>query len=400
MTNPRGRLVGWVAGVIGALSLCLVAVPSAQAWTFLPKEGKFVYPRIDAVGYLTAGHPEGIGRVVTTKAERAVNIGEGETIYVNVGARHGIKVGDLLVAYGLHKPRELRDVRVVSIQAKLRVTAVAPEESAAVIQESYTAVSIGSRVDRYVPRQTDIPLRPAPAGLGGRIIWDHENQVSFGQGDVVFLDRGSADGVAPGQCYEVFRVPVAEVMPPPRKGAPPREHLTTAVGELLILRAEADTAAALIRKSLLPLERGDYYRAGCPWEAQLAKAAPAGPPEDEAFRRAREVFENQDVSFPYDSYSLGPEARRILEEKARFLQAYPEVRTVIEGHCDERGTENYNLALGDRRAHACKQYLAALGIAADRMKTVSYGKERPLDPGHDEAAWARNRRAHFAVERP
>ena len=71
----------------------------------------------------------------------------------------------------------------------------------------------------------------------------------------------------------------------------------------------------------------------------------------------------------------------------------------MEGHCDERGTVDYNLALGEQRARAARDYLVGLGVAADRLRVVSYGKERPLDPGHDEAAWAKNRRAHFAVSR-
>ena len=73
------------------------------------------------------------------------------------------------------------------------------------------------------------------------------------------------------------------------------------------------------------------------------------------------------------------------------------VRSQIEGHCDERGTNEYNLALGERRANAAKQYLTTAGISAGRLSTISYGEERPLDPGHTEAAWARNRRAHFVI---
>jgi peptidoglycan-associated lipoprotein len=75
------------------------------------------------------------------------------------------------------------------------------------------------------------------------------------------------------------------------------------------------------------------------------------------------------------------------------------VNITIEGHCDERGTKAYNLALGEKRANAAKEYLVALGVSGSRIATVSYGKERPFDPGHDEAAWAKNRRAHFVVNR-
>jgi peptidoglycan-associated lipoprotein len=104
-----------------------------------------------------------------------------------------------------------------------------------------------------------------------------------------------------------------------------------------------------------------------------------------------------DVHFELDSAALSDEARGILEKHALWLQGQRDVRVTIEGHCDERGTVEYNLALGEQRARAVREYLTSLGVAGARLKVVSYGKERPLDPGSDEAAWARNRRAHFNV---
>ena len=106
-----------------------------------------------------------------------------------------------------------------------------------------------------------------------------------------------------------------------------------------------------------------------------------------------------DIHFDYDSAALSDEARAILEKHALWLQGHRDVKVTVEGHCDERGTVEYNLALGEQRARAARDYLVSLGVAAERLRIVSYGKERPLDPGNDEAAWARNRRAHFAVSR-
>ncbi|AFK52747.1 MAG: peptidoglycan-associated lipoprotein [Tistrella sp.] len=99
------------------------------------------------------------------------------------------------------------------------------------------------------------------------------------------------------------------------------------------------------------------------------------------------------VFFELDSSSLTAEGRQTLSVQADFLRANPAQRIVIEGHADERGTREYNLALGDRRATAAKNYLVALGISPDRIETISYGKERPAVLGSDEAAWAQNRRA-------
>ena len=112
---------------------------------------------------------------------------------------------------------------------------------------------------------------------------------------------------------------------------------------------------------------------------------------------SREDFVNRDVLFAFDSFVLSSEGKTILEQKASWLSENPQVTTQIEGHCDERGTTAYNLALGERRAFAAKQYLTTLGVAAPRLSTISYGEEQPLDSGHTEAAWARNRRAHFVI---
>jgi peptidoglycan-associated lipoprotein len=106
-------------------------------------------------------------------------------------------------------------------------------------------------------------------------------------------------------------------------------------------------------------------------------------------------FEN--IYFGFDQYALTPEARATLKKHADWLQANRGYVMRIEGHCDERGTNEYNLALGQRRADATKKYLVGLGMDARRLSTVSYGEEKPLDPGHDEGAWAKNRRAQFAV---
>ena len=98
------------------------------------------------------------------------------------------------------------------------------------------------------------------------------------------------------------------------------------------------------------------------------------------------------VFFGYDRYDLTPEAQHTLGLQAEWLKHYMSVNITIEGHCDERGTREYNLALGERRANAVKNYLVALGIAASRVNTISYGKERPAVLGSDDAAWAQNRR--------
>jgi len=106
----------------------------------------------------------------------------------------------------------------------------------------------------------------------------------------------------------------------------------------------------------------------------------------------------QTIHFDFDKYDLRADALAALEANARWLKDHAEFNVVIEGHCDERGTNEYNMALGDRRANAARNYLIDSGIDAARLRTISYGEERPVAEGHDEAAWARNRRAEFVLE--
>lgn len=112
----------------------------------------------------------------------------------------------------------------------------------------------------------------------------------------------------------------------------------------------------------------------------------------------RERFINQDIFFEFDSSTLSAEAQAILKAKAEWMARNAHLNIVIEGHCDNRGTTEYNLALGERRAESVKRYLQDLGVADSRVRTISYGEERPLAPGNDESAWAKNRRAHFEFD--
>ncbi len=105
------------------------------------------------------------------------------------------------------------------------------------------------------------------------------------------------------------------------------------------------------------------------------------------------------VYFAYDSYDLSPTSLATLRENAEVLKAYPTFRVAIEGHCDERGTIDYNLALGEKRAASVRDYMASLGVERERVRIITFGEERPVDTGHTEAAWSKNRRAEFLVER-
>jgi peptidoglycan-associated lipoprotein len=113
---------------------------------------------------------------------------------------------------------------------------------------------------------------------------------------------------------------------------------------------------------------------------------------------ARNRFLYEDIYFEFDKSNLLPMAQITLKKKAEYLYNHPNITIVIEGHCDERGTNEYNLALGDRRGESATSFLVDLGISPSRLTTISYGEERPVDPRHNREAWAKNRRAHFVIE--
>lgn len=133
-------------------------------------------------------------------------------------------------------------------------------------------------------------------------------------------------------------------------------------------------------------------------QAMALAAEEAARKEAEALAQAANDFISVDVYFDYDSSVISDSEISILEGKADWLLANIDATIIIEGHCDERGTTEYNLALGDRRAERAKSFLVNLGVDPSRITTISYGEERPVAIGHNEAAWAKNRRAHFLIK--
>ena len=131
------------------------------------------------------------------------------------------------------------------------------------------------------------------------------------------------------------------------------------------------------------------------WQKELAEKRLAAA--NEAAMAGRSAFENEHVRFDFDKYFIRVDAESVLRSKAEYMKANPKVTVEIQGHADERGTVDYNLALGDRRAHAAASFLISLGISSDRIETVTYGEEKPFDSGHNQIAWAKNRRAQFVI---
>lgn len=149
-------------------------------------------------------------------------------------------------------------------------------------------------------------------------------------------------------------------------------------------------------KKLLSLFCAIIALSGC---SSLSESSLFGGSECES-KMARDFMENAEdrVFFAFDSSAISPDSAEILDTQVKWLKKHENVNVVVQGYCDERGTREYNLALGERRANAVKQYLVSQGVAADRISTISYGKERPAVLGSNEAAWAQNRRAVTVVK--
>ena len=161
-----------------------------------------------------------------------------------------------------------------------------------------------------------------------------------------------------------------EVTPPPVKAAPPPKMEQPKVDMEAMKKAEEERQARLR-------------------EMEMAQQ----------LRDEIKEFEAEMIHFDFDKSELKMEARSILAKKAEWLRKHPEFSVRIEGYCDERGTIEYNLALGERRANAAWKFLNALGISGSRMSTISYGEEDPIDPAHTPAAWAKNRRDEFKLDK-
>jgi len=162
---------------------------------------------------------------------------------------------------------------------------------------------------------------------------------------------------------------------------------TTAADEAA-RQAELEKQAEMDRQKQLEEERLAAERA----ERLKAEAV------ERDMMMAKNRFLNENIYFDFDRSVLTLQAQELLKEKAQWMRDNPDANVVIEGHCDERGTNAYNLALGERRAESAKTFLVNLGVSGTRMTTISYGEERPVDPAHNEEAWAKNRRAKFVLE--
>lgn len=159
--------------------------------------------------------------------------------------------------------------------------------------------------------------------------------------------------------------------------------------------AAAFMAGCTSQSTTAPDQSGTTPQSGTQSGAQSSATPQSGGPgtASSGSRDPREAFAKRSVYYEFDGYDVKPEYRPLVEAHAAYLKQNPSARITIEGNCDERGSREYNLALGQRRAEAVKRVMTVMGVGENRIETVSFGEEKPKNPGHDEAAWAENRRA-------
>jgi peptidoglycan-associated lipoprotein len=183
---------------------------------------------------------------------------------------------------------------------------------------------------------------------------------------------------------------------------PSAEEETTAVeAESAAEEPEVDMSARIAEEKAAQEEAAQQWEMAAEEDLEQERQAEEAAKAEDMKREmaaASQMFENEDIYFDFDSSALLPMAREVLKRKADFLFKQFDASVIIEGHCDERGTEAYNIALGDRRAESAKAFLVDMGVDPTRLTTISYGEERPVDPGHNPEAWAKNRRVHFVIE--
>lgn len=190
------------------------------------------------------------------------------------------------------------------------------------------------------------------------------------------------------------------------------KKLVTMLGALVLLCGISFFASSCAKKEVTvsePVQSTTAQEGRVEQGEQGGESGPVTVSDAERQRRLRELegqqasvegakeFENKSIYFDFDRADLTPEAQAVLKKKAEWLRNHASYSVLIQGHTDERGTDEYNLALGERRASSAKKFLEALGIPSGRISTISYGEERPADPAHNEDAWAKNRRDEFKL---
>lgn len=351
--------------------------------------------------------PEPVAATVIAPREAKQLFSYGDVGFLKIKSTADVRVGDRLTIFRPVKAvyHPLTRGYMGQLTRILGVVEVIRESDEGVAEfrvvQSFDALARGDLLKRYEEPPPIPPQQVTSDPLIGVIVDSKEQRQVTATLDVIYIDKGELDGVALGDRFSVVR--------PGRRQSPAAKTLDLTVAEIKVLGLQAHTATAYVLKSTEGVERGDIvYRlpppppktdsaAAAPQEQGSAPmtAAKTVPPEQPVSAKPA-LKEYPDVYFEFDKWDLSAQAKKTLAEQTATLKQNPAAAILVEGYADERGTHEYNLALGERRAQEVRRYLADLGLS-NTVKVISYGKERPACTDDNEACHSKNRRAHLAL---
>jgi len=450
----------------------------------------FILPETESVASI-------VGSVIKSDAMKT-----GSVVFIDIGRKQGVVEGDLfsifikdeLVRHPHEKVESAEAAHyyerplgqpsqtyftpigrpigyMVEVLGTLEVIETADDISKAIVQESYSAIPLGSLITPY--QKTPDPItRQQPKenmSLEGVIVAIKGQKYAGGLTDIVFADFGSKDNVTPGDRFEAYVVPTTDTKVWNHLDPLSKPLMTHVVAQLQVLATQEDTATLYVEKNETIVEIGQHLRykpiAGVTQAPNVAALGEAptyimdegfreesvGPGDSEVsddeiaepFPFAEQGGENgaggtgadgasgvaagsgadgstaggvaggvadeaklldfhpttelKDILFKFDRFDLDEASITLLKNNAQYLKEHPTVKIQIQGHSDERGTNNYNLALGERRSTSIKNFLVSQGIEPERIFVLSYGEEKPFCFENNESCWQQNRRAHFMV---
>jgi peptidoglycan-associated lipoprotein len=347
-------------------------------------------------GYIQAA-PEPIAATAIAARETKSLFSYGDIGFLKIKPTVDVKVGDQLTIFRpvkqVYHPLTRKYLgQMIRILGVVEITRESEEGVAeARVVQSFDALTRGDllrlfEVPTPVPAQqvTNEPLR-------GVIVDFKEQRQIIASLDVLYIDKGELDGVALGDRFSIIR--------PGRRQSATARTLDITMGEIKVVGLQAHTATAYVLNSTEGIERGDIVNRlpGPPPKTEPAPTAVAKVVPSEPLIPAKRLLkEFEDVYFEFDKWDLSEQAKKALTAQAEILKQNPTAILAIEGYADERGSREYNLALGEKRAQAVRRFLAELGIS-NTVKVVSYGKDRPFCTEPTEACHALNRRSHLAL---
>jgi peptidoglycan-associated lipoprotein len=351
-----------------------------------------------------------------TTAERSdekILLSDADFVFINKGTKDGVEVGQVFLVVELGD--KVGGYGLLAAK-RGRATVIFLEDSRAVarVEKSCGRVLVGDYLLPFEEKDSVLgkdqgyqAFSAGGAGPAGNIIYLERDYNQIGSGYYGIIDIGEANDIQVGQQMTIYRTI--------RKDLP-----KVGIGNVVVVETQAKTSTIKVLscsdavrigmqvQGFLMGERAETHEVVPPKaeeQPKLEKAEetkPAPPSEEEIFKsKSLDQINNEQplemIHFDYDMNFIRDDAKPILEADAAWLKKFTTVRTRIEGYADERGTEEYNMVLGEKRAKSTLDYLISLGIPQERMEIISYGKTRPLDTGKNETAWAKNRRAQFLI---